>query len=218
MVKPDAQFALRSINEREEQLMQASVERAAKRFREPDPHARVFYEEVSSPVGTILLTSDGTALTRCQQESAEHIPEPSGATWRHDAAPLLQAIEQLEQYFAGERQVFDLVLAPRGTAFQREVWAALLDIAYARCVSYGDIAAAIGRPNAYRAVGSANGANPISIIVPCHRVIASDGTLGGYGYGLERKVALLELEKRHLVRKAPSNAAIAVTALPGAPF
>jgi methylated-DNA-[protein]-cysteine S-methyltransferase len=102
---------------------------------------------------------------------------------------------QLEEYFAGERRVFDLPVAPPGTPFQQRVWTELQRIGYGETISYAELAARIGRPTAIRAAGAANGANPVSIIIPCHRVIGSDGSLTGYGGGLEAKRRLLELER-----------------------
>jgi methylated-DNA-[protein]-cysteine S-methyltransferase len=113
-----------------------------------------------------------------------------------DAAVLAEAAGQLAEYFDGQRQDFDLPLALDGTAFQRRVWHALLSIGYGETVSYGQLAGQIGRPTAARAVGLANGRNPVSIIVPCHRVVGSDGNLTGYGGGLDNKQRLLELERR----------------------
>jgi methylated-DNA-[protein]-cysteine S-methyltransferase len=107
---------------------------------------------------------------------------------------LAQTVRQLEEYFAGTRRDFDLELAPHGTAFQLAVWDALLAIPYGETTSYGEIARGVGRPNAVRAVGQANGRNPIAIVVPCHRVIGSDHSLTGYGGGIDRKRFLLGLE------------------------
>lgn len=121
----------------------------------------------------------------------------SGWQRRDDHPLLLQTAQQLRQYFAGTRREFALPLAPAGTPFQRVVWDALLRVPYGQTASYGDMARTIGRPTAFRAVGLANGQNPIAIIVPCHRVIGSSGGLTGYGGGLPRKVLLLELERRH---------------------
>ena len=104
--------------------------------------------------------------------------------------------QELEEYFAGTRQTFDLPLAPKGTAFQQKVWAALREIPYGQTRSYGEIAAIVGNPKASRAVGMANNQNPISILIPCHRVIGKDGSLTGYGGGTEKKKWLLELEQR----------------------
>lgn len=146
---------------------------------------------VDSPVGPLLLTSDGTALTRVLF-AAE--PDPS---WSTDPCPVLErAATQLDEYFRGERTDFDLPLAPEGTTFQITVWQALRDIPYAETVSYGQLATRVGNPRASRAVGLANGRNPISIVVPCHRVIGADGSLTGYGGGLDRKRTLLDLERR----------------------
>lgn len=154
----------------------------------------VFYHAVTSPIGDLLLTSDGEALTGLQMEGpGGHRPDPQ---WVSDEERLAAASRQLAEYFRGERTTFDLPLAPRGTPFQREVWAALRNIPYGRTESYGAVARRIGRPKAIRAVGAANGRNPIAIIVPCHRVIGSDGRLVGFGGGLERKRTLLDLEAR----------------------
>jgi methylated-DNA-[protein]-cysteine S-methyltransferase len=114
--------------------------------------------------------------------------------WRRDPEALRAAAEQLRSYFAGELTGFDLPLAPSGTDFQQRVWAALREIPYGRTVSYAELAVAVGRPGAARAVGAANGRNPIAIVIPCHRVIGSAGALTGYGGGLDRKRLLLDLE------------------------
>lgn len=157
----------------------------------------IYYTEMDSPLGRLLLTGDGAALTMLamheQKYGGEILPE-----WRRDAAPFAAAVEQLQAYLAGEQQVFDLPLAPVGTAFQRRVWDALLEIPYGQTVSYGDIARRIGSPKACRAVGLANGQNPISIIIPCHRVIGANGKLTGYGGGLPRKEWLLNHEQAHV--------------------
>ena len=146
---------------------------------------------IDSPVGPLLLTSNGTALTRLLFDVP---PDP---TWSTEPTPVLEdAVRQLEEYFAGERRDFDLPLEPAGTPFQLTVWAALRDIPYAETINYGQLADRVGNPNASRAVGLANGRNPISIVVPCHRVIGANGSLTGYGGGLDRKRTLLELERR----------------------
>ena len=113
---------------------------------------------------------------------------------RSDAAPFAEAEAQLHAYFAGELERFELPLAPRGTAFQRSVWDALREIPYGRTTTYSELAASIGRPSACRAVGAANGRNPLPVIVPCHRVLGAAGALTGYGGGLERKRDLLAFE------------------------
>ena len=150
------------------------------------------YTTVPSPIGELVLTSEGTALTGVYMGGPPHGIDP---TWAEDAAPFTAAIEQLGAYFAGDRESFDLDLAPRGTPFQLTVWEALRTIPYGETRSYGELAAQIGRPGASRAVGAANGNNPLSIVVPCHRVIGADGSLTGFGGGLPRKQWLLSMER-----------------------
>lgn len=152
---------------------------------------------VPSPVGDLLLTGDGTVLTGCYFTGPDHPSDPSAGLVRDDGA-FAGARAQLEQYFAGERTAFDLALAPSGTAFQLRVWQQLRTIPYGATCSYADVARAIGAGNGFRAVGLANGRNPISIIVPCHRVIGADGSLTGYGGGMARKRFLLDLERGSL--------------------
>ena len=149
---------------------------------------------MESPVGELLLTSDGEALTGLLLEPFERPP----AEQRAEAGVLASAKEQLAAYFRGELTRFELPLAPAGTEFQRRVWAALTEIPYGRTASYGEVAATIGLPGAARAVGLANSRNPISIVVPCHRVIGSSGALTGYAGGLDRKQRLLALEAGRL--------------------
>ena len=144
-----------------------------------------------TPIGELVLTADPDgALTRLYLPNRP--PDTSG--WERDDALLEPARRQLAEYFAGERTEFDVPLRPTGAPFQLQVWAALLKIPYGETASYGEIAREIGHPTAFRAVGAANGQNPIAIIVPCHRVIGSNGSLTGYGGGLERKRWLLEHE------------------------
>jgi methylated-DNA-[protein]-cysteine S-methyltransferase len=156
---------------------------------------------VATPVGDLLLGTDGASLTELLFASHRDGTDPHldrvRAGRRDDEHPVLRATAaQLAEYFAGERREFEVPLAPHGSAFQLRVWAALREIPYGATVSYGEIARRLGLPpGASRAVGLANGANPISIIVPCHRVIGSDGLLTGYGGGLDRKRALLDLER-----------------------
>ena len=144
---------------------------------------------VQSPVEDLTLTEENGALTGLYF-GRRSLEGEEGLT-----ALLERAFQQLEEYFAGKRKQFDLPLSLRGTEFQRQVWAALRDIPYGETRSYGQIAQAVGRPKAVRAVGMANHRNPISIIVPCHRVVGADGSLTGYGGGLENKKFLLALER-----------------------
>jgi methylated-DNA-[protein]-cysteine S-methyltransferase len=150
-----------------------------------------------SPIGRLLLTSDGTALTGLYMEPSRKAQSTDG--WSEDptAAPLSAALRQLGEYFAGTRREFDLPLRMRGTEFQQRVWRELTEIPYGQTWSYGELAKRIDNPSASRAVGLANGRNPISILVPCHRVIGADGSLTGYGGGLERKRWLLAHEGLH---------------------
>jgi methylated-DNA-[protein]-cysteine S-methyltransferase len=148
---------------------------------------------VQSPIGELTLASDGEALTGLYMTEQRHRPELPAANGDDDAV-LAAAREQLAEYFAGERHEFDLPLRPAGTPFQRAVWDALREIPYGETAGYGELANRLGRPGAARAVGLANGRNPIAIVVPCHRVIGAAGALTGYGGGLERKRYLLELE------------------------
>jgi len=150
------------------------------------------WTEMESPVGVLRLVSDGQALTSLMFD-----PPDAPVGERDDENPLLvEARAQLEAYFAGDRKDFDLPLAAAGTPFQQRVWAALREIGYGETCSYGEIARRLGLPpGASRAVGAANGRNPIAIVVPCHRVIGSGGKLTGYAGGLERKERLLSLEQ-----------------------
>lgn len=149
-------------------------------------------------IGPLTLTSDGIAITGVSFDG------DAAAAWRNgDAADVLhEAAAQLRQYFAGERTSFDLPLAPGGTEFQRRVWEVLRAIPYGETISYGELAARIGNRNASRAVGLANNRNPLPVIVPCHRVVGADGSLTGYGGGLDRKRDLLDLEARVAVEHA----------------
>jgi methylated-DNA-[protein]-cysteine S-methyltransferase len=152
------------------------------------------YDPIESPLGELLLVGDGHALTGLHMLPDRRGAPRGGTGWRRDQGSFREVAEQLRAYFAGELREFDLPLAPRGTRFQREVWAALREIPYGRTVSYGELAEAVGRPGAARAVGAANGRNPISIVIPCHRVIGAAGALTGYGGGIANKRRLLELE------------------------
>lgn len=155
-----------------------------------------YWTTMTSPVDDLLLTSDGSALTRVWFAPFDDILRPEWVRDDSDDGLLGEARAQLSAYFAGERTDFDLPLAPVGTPFQLKVWQALRGIPYAGTINYGQLAAQVGNPAASRAVGLANGRNPISIVVPCHRVIGADGSLTGYGGGLGRKRTLLDLERR----------------------
>jgi methylated-DNA-[protein]-cysteine S-methyltransferase len=151
------------------------------------------YSVMKTQIGALTLVGDGEELTGLYMTDHRHRPAlPPGAV-RHDAA-FAEARRQLAEYLSGERTEFDLPLRMEGTEFQQEVWRGLLAIPYGETVSYSELAQRIGRPGASRAVGLANGRNPISIVVPCHRVIGSSGALTGYGGGMERKRYLLDLE------------------------
>ena len=154
---------------------------------------RRLYARMESPIGELLLLGDGEAVTGLHMQAGPSaIALPAEA--RADPAALRRARSELDEYFRGERLSFDLPLAPTGTPFQLRVWAALLAIPFGQTASYGEIARRIGRPAGARAVGLANGKNPIAVIVPCHRVIGASGDLTGYGGGLERKRWLLAHE------------------------
>ena len=157
----------------------------------------VFYTTIESPVGPLLLAGDADALRLLSFESSKHAAPPQ-ADWKEDRAPFAEVIRQLQAYFRGELREFDVPLALEGTDFQRRVWNALRGISYGETISYLQLAERIGNPKAVRAVGLANGSNPIPIIVPCHRVIGSDGSLTGFGGGISTKKKLLELESKQL--------------------
>lgn len=159
--------------------------------------ARRVHTVTGSPVGPLTLVMSGGALTGLYMQTQRHAPPPEifGAEVADDDSLFAEPAGQLRDYFAGQRTEFDLPLALTGTPFQRRVWAELQEIPYGETISYGELAQRIGRPTAARAVGLANGRNPISIIVPCHRVIGADGSLTGYGGGMERKQHLLTFER-----------------------
>lgn len=152
------------------------------------------YRTIDSPIGLLTLAGHGSVLTNLRMVDQTY--EPSRADWSPDPVAFDAAVDQLVAYFAGELTNFDVELDLRGTEFQRRVWKALLTIPYGETRSYGEIAEQIGAPGAARAVGLANGHNPIAIVVPCHRVIGADGSLTGFGGGIGRKRALLELENQ----------------------
>lgn len=148
-----------------------------------------------SPLGQVIVAACGQGLTGIWFEGQRHQPDSSAWPVSHHHPVLLRAVQQLKDYFAGKRTTFDLPLdLSSGTAFQQAVWQALLQIPRGATTSYGRLSAGIGKPSAVRAVGAAVGRNPVSIIVPCHRVLGADGSLTGYAGGLDRKTALLRLE------------------------
>jgi methylated-DNA-[protein]-cysteine S-methyltransferase len=155
------------------------------------PSTTTYWTTLDGPVGELLLTSNGASLTRLLFS-----PFTVDPTWSEEPCDVLEeTVAQLGDYFAGKRTDFDLPLEPTGTPFQLTVWRALREIPYAETINYGQLATRIGNGNASRAVGLANGRNPISIVVPCHRVIGANGSLTGYGGGLDRKRTLLDLER-----------------------
>jgi len=156
------------------------------------------YSYLDTPVGTLLIVGDEQSIHRIEfpDNGKARRPEPG---WRESArGPVAEASRQLREYFAGRRNEFDLPLTPQGTEFQRTVWDRLQEIPYGETISYGELAKRIGNPKASRAVGAANGSNPIPIVIPCHRVIGSTGRLTGFGGGLPTKEALLALEAKQL--------------------
>jgi methylated-DNA-[protein]-cysteine S-methyltransferase len=148
---------------------------------------------VPSPIGPLTLAWSDGALCGLRMEDQRHAAgtEPG---WLRDDEPFGDITEQLRAYFGGERTTFDVPIRFEGTPFQVEVWSRLREIPFGETISYAELARRVGRPGAFRAVGNANGRNPVAVIVPCHRVVAADGTIGGYGGGLERKRWLLDLE------------------------
>lgn len=154
-----------------------------------------YFSEVASPLGPLLLVGDGAALTGLYTENQKYLPVLPDACVRDDRR-FKEAAEQLAAYFAGELKRFTVPIRPQGTAFQLRVWHSLGTIAFGKKETYGGLASALGKSSASRAVGLANGRNPISIIVPCHRLVGADGSLVGYAGGLARKRWLLEHEER----------------------
>lgn len=178
----------------------STMTRSAAPFRPAPPGEGVTtrYASIDTPIGPMLLAGsvDGgrTTITHLHFASHRAGPFPEQA-WSSADPALADAVAQVEEYLAGERTVFDLELSPAGTAFQLAVWAGLRTIPFGATLSYGELATRIGRPGAARAIGHANARNPIGLIVPCHRVIGSDGTLTGFAGGIERKAWLLEHER-----------------------
>lgn len=185
----------------------------------PDANAPVFYTYIGSPVGLLLLAASDAGLRVVEFPESRHTIAPASHWQQVDLAQLAgspgddgnvltsspaarvlwQAAQQLDEYFAGRRQHFDLPLAPHGTTFQQQVWQALRHIPFGHTWSYAELARHIGKPTASRAVGAANGRNPIAIIIPCHRVIGTNGNLTGFAGGLSAKSFLLQLEGQLLI-------------------
>lgn len=153
----------------------------------------IYWHEMTTPIGPLLLAGTDAALTNVYFQAGPRPVRPD-PRWVASAAPFARTLAQLEEYFAGSREAFELPLAPAGTAFQLRVWQALQGIGYGCTVSYGQLARELGNANGARAVGLANGSNPLPVIIPCHRVIGADGSLTGFGGGLAIKQALLRLE------------------------
>ncbi len=162
-----------------------------------NPTMKTFYKLIPSPVGELKIVANDSGLLAILWENDPPARVPLNETEKADEHPLLtEAAQQLAEYFAGKRETFDLKLAAEGTPFQKRVWAALRQIPYGETRTYAQIAEEVGQPKAVRAVGAANGRNPISIVVPCHRVIGSNGTLTGFAGGLKTKSFLLQLESK----------------------
>lgn len=159
-----------------------------------------YYHEMESPIGALTLVSDGTHITAVHMRPFAQVRAREPGEWLESAERLAQAHDQLSAYFAGELRAFTLPLRAHGTPFQQRTWNGLLRIPFGTTWSYGELAAAIGSPGHARAVGAANGQNPLAIVVPCHRVIGANGALVGYGGGLDRKRWLLEHEARCVAR------------------
>jgi len=161
------------------------------------------YRYLDTRFGRVLVAGDGDRLQWLSFTTGRQ-KATSLSEWTEDNRNTLlrETGRELEAYFAGKRERFDLPLAPQGTAFQKRVWKKLVSITYGKTVSYSELARRIGRPDAFRAVGAANGQNPISVIIPCHRVLGKNGDLTGYGGGLDRKRRLLELERRTKEKRA----------------
>jgi len=156
------------------------------------------YSYVETPIGTLLIAGNEQAILRIEFAKNGKAQKPDAGWVESARGPVAEAIRQLREYFAGRRNEFDLPLAPEGTEFQRTVWQRLQEIPYGETISYGELAKRVGNPKASRAVGAANGQNPIPIVIPCHRVIGANGKLTGFGGGLPTKEALLGLEARQL--------------------
>ena len=156
----------------------------------------LYYSYMTSPLGPLLIAGDSAGLRLIHFQRGT-TPPPLPSDWHEDRQLLGAAMEQIAAYFAGTLRQFSLALAPQGTPFQQAVWRALQDIPYGETTSYGALARQLGKPQAARAVGAANGQNPLALVIPCHRVVGSTGKLIGYAGGLDIKQALLAFERRH---------------------
>jgi len=155
----------------------------------------VYFDTVPSPLGPLVLATDGVALTGAWFDGQRYPPRMDPHWARRPDVPVLhRAAIELAEYFAGRRTRFELALAPSGTPFQRAVWEAIASVPYGETIAYRELAARVGRPACVRAAGAATGRNPLSIVIPCHRIVGADGALTGYAGGLPRKRALLALE------------------------
>jgi len=154
-----------------------------------------YYDLYESPQGRMLLVANDAGLSGAYFDGQKYLPQVD-PDWRRDArhAPLRQAKQELSEYFGGERKRFETALAPEGTPFQQDVWKAISTVGFGETITYGELARRSGCPGSARAAGAATGRNPIGIIVPCHRIVGSNGSLTGYAGGLDRKRALLALE------------------------
>ena len=169
---------------------------AASMDADPPDVGMMYYDYFDSPIGRLMLAMDGQGLRHIDFERGKY-PTEIGPDWERGRGALHEVRSQLTAYFSGRLTTFDLPLAPNGTEFQQQVWLELLRIPYGATTSYGEIARRLGDPTASRAVGAANGRNPLPIVVPCHRVVGADGSLTGFGGGLPVKRFLLDLEQKN---------------------
>jgi len=168
----------------------------------------IYFDCVTSPLGLLTLATDGVALTGAWFDGQRYPPSIDARWQRRSDQPILRrAATMLAEYFAGRRVHFDITLAPAGTPFQRAVWDQILAVPYGGTLAYQDLAARAGRPAAIRAAGAATGRNPLSIFIPCHRIVGADGSLTGYAGGLDRKRALLALEREGVIAESVRRAA-----------
>jgi len=163
------------------------------------------YAYLESPIGSLLIAGDAEAIRQISFPKNGKAVKPESGWTESARGPVAEAIRQLREYFAGRRTEFDLPLEPEGTPFQKSVWRGLQQIPYGVTISYGELARWVGNPKASRAVGAANGKNPLPIVIPCHRVIGANGTLTGFGGGLPIKQALLDLEAKAATKWASAS-------------